>query len=379
VRHAATDVLIQGNKIYGHHRWISGSSVAYSRADASYRRDDANAINLEGTATGQVRRVQIRANDLHDNGGDGIQCLGAHDATGRDDSHDPGDLDAVDNRYHANEEDGADIKSCQRVSVRGSVSPDNAGSAANNKIYHLRPTDKNADLPGNHSGGGAIVVHYYARQVLIENTRIWDTCGGIGIGRADYPPVQNVIIRRNLFFNLVGAAASVGDNKCAGRGIRITSAAHVDMHDNTFDNVPAEAVMLATDNGNDGSVSDDIDVWNNIINNAGTWISLRRHSTSVPGGATNVEADRNLFWHPDATANHFILEVTRVDLTAWRAGTGQDQSSLRADPLFVDDPANNDYYVKTEPRSPALDSALNNTGAPFCGAGPDIGFRERCP
>jgi hypothetical protein len=246
-------------------------------------------------------------------------------------------------------------------------------------MYHSRPTDKSADLPGNNSGGGAIVVHYFARNVLIENTRIWDTCSGIGVGRPDLPPVQNVVIRRNLFFNLVGREASVGDNTCAGRGVRITSAAHVDIHDNTFDTIPAEAVMLATDNGENSSISDDIDVWNNIISNAGTWISLRRHSASVAGGATNVEADRNLFWHPDGTANHFVLEATRVDLAAWRAGTGQDQTSLLANPLFVDDPANNDYYLKTNPRSPGLDAALNNTGAPFCGAGPDIGFRETCP
>jgi hypothetical protein len=373
----ATDVLVEGNDIHNHHRWenpANPSDVEHS-PKPGLRRSDANAVNVEGSG---VARVMIKHNHLHHNGGDGFQCIGHHDDQGPS-SGDGADIDLVDNRINSNVEDAVDVKSCQRVSVRGSVSPDSVGSAADNKFYNLRPTNKDTDLPGNHAGGGAIVIHYYARHVLVENTRIWDTCDGIAIGREDFPPVDSVIIRRSLFFNLVGTNESVGTNSCTGQGIRITSAKHVDIHDNTFDGVPATAVMLATDNGNNASVSDDIDVWNNIISRAEIWLALRRHGSSVPGGATRVDSDRNVFWHPDGSTNHFILEADRVDLSAWRSGTGQDQTSIHANPLFINDPVNNDYFVQAQPRSPALDTALNNTGAPFCGAGPDIGFRERCP
>jgi hypothetical protein len=43
--------------------------VAYSRINQTYLRGDANAVNLEGTATGQVARVLLCANHLHDKGG----------------------------------------------------------------------------------------------------------------------------------------------------------------------------------------------------------------------------------------------------------------------------------------------------------------------
>ena len=79
-------------------------------------------------------------------------------------ANDPADLDIVDNRIDHNAEDAIDIKSCQRVSIRGSRSPELPGSAAENKLFGYRPTDRSADVPGNHSGGGAIVIHYFARE-----------------------------------------------------------------------------------------------------------------------------------------------------------------------------------------------------------------------
>ena len=150
VRRAATDVLVdEDNAIYGHHRWVSGSSVAYSRLSSSYVRHDANAVNLEGYTDGQVARVQVRGNRMHDNGGDGIQCLGVADNAGPR-SNDPADLDAVDNRIYrgagnAYAENAVDIKSCQRVSIRGSRSPELAGSAPQtSSTASGRPTPQRA-------------------------------------------------------------------------------------------------------------------------------------------------------------------------------------------------------------------------------------------
>jgi hypothetical protein len=362
VRHAATDVLVEGNAIYGHHRWVSGSSVSYSRVSSSYRRDDANAINLEGTPTAQVARVQVRHNDLHHNGGDGIQCIGVDDNAGPR-GNDPADLDAVDNRIHENEEDAIDIKSCQRVSIRGSRSPELGGSAAANKLYGFRPTDRSADLPGNHSGGGAIVIHYFARGVEVKNTRIWNSCRGIGIGRDDKNGVRDVVVQRTLIFGLVS-----GTN-CAGIGVNLVLAQRVDMFHNTFAGIPSTAVRLASDNGG-ASSSTDVDVFNNIVEIAGSgyWLDLYRARLS------GFESDRNLFWSADGSTSHMKLDFNRVWLASWRSATGQDATSRSGDPLFVDQPTMNDYY--TRPGSPARDAALNIVGATSCGNGPDIGFRE---
>ncbi|MCA1706637.1 MAG: hypothetical protein LC808_26580 [Actinobacteria bacterium] len=367
VRHAATDVLVEGNAIYGHHRWESGSSVAYSRLSSSYLRADANAVNLEGTASAQVARVQVRGNELRDNGGDGIQCLGVDDDAGPR-SNDPADLDAVDNRIYrgaANPyaEDAVDVKSCQRVSIRGSRSPELAGSAAANKFYGFRPTQRSTDKPGNHSGGGAIVIHYFARGVEVKNTRIWDSCRGIGIGRQDKNGVKDVVVQRTLIFGLVSGT------DCAGIGVNLVLAQRVDMFHNTFTSIPQTAVRLASDNGG-GSSSNDVDVFNNIVEvgDSGYWLDLYRARLS------GFESDRNLFWSAGGSTSHMKLDFNRISLASWRSATGQDATSRHGDPQFVDNPTSNDYYTRSG--SPARDAAVNTVGASYCGSGPDIGFRE---
>jgi hypothetical protein len=362
VRHAATDVLIEGNEIRDHHRWTNGSTIAYSRLSTSYLRSDANAINLEGTAPGTVARVQVRGNHLHHNGGDGIQCIGVDDNAGPH-SHDPADLDAVDNRVNQNEEDAIDIKSCQRVSIRGSRSPELPGSAASNKLFGYRPTDRSADVPGNHSGGGAIVIHYFARNVKVENTRIWDSCRGISVGRDDKNGVRDVVVRRTLIFGLLS-----GTN-CAGVGINVVLAQRVDLFHNTLTGIPATALRVASDNGG-ASSSTDVDVFNNVFETSGSgyWLDLYRPRVS------GFESDRSLVWNADGSSSHFKLDFNATSLAAWRSATGQDGTSRHGNPSWVADPMNNDYF--TIAGSPARDAALDIVGAAGCGAGPDIGFRE---
>jgi hypothetical protein len=348
----SSDVYLDNNEVYNFHRTINGL------------RADAHGVAI----LRDVTRVLVRGSRLHHNGGDGVQCQGVNDdGTPSPSTADSSDVTLEDNRIYSNIENAIDVKSCQRVSIRGSVSPDNPGSAANNKLFSYRPTNRAADMPGNHSGGGAIVLHYYARKLLIESTRIWDACEGVGVGRQDYPPVQDLIIRRSLFFGLVGP--SVGGSDCKGHGVRITNARNVDLYHNTFDGIPDRAIRLGADNGG-AYVSDNFDVWNNLISNAAVWIDLHRPKV------TNFESARNLFWHPDGSTSHLRLDLAATNLNGWRSATGQDSDSIHADPRFVANPTTNDYY--TQPGSPARDVALNNTGTRSCGAGPDIGFRESC-
>jgi Right handed beta helix region len=362
IRHSATDVLIQGNEIYQQHRWISGSTIAYSRTDPHYLRADADALNLEATAAGQVARIQIQGNNLHDNGGDGIQCIGVHDDAGPH-SHDPTDLDAVDNRIDHNAENAVDIKSCQRVSIRGSRSPESTGPAAANKFFGYRPTDRNTNLPGNHSDGTAVVVHYFARHVLIENTRIWDSCGGIGLGRQDKNGVQDVIIRRTLIFNLVTGAG------CRGIALNLVLAQQVQVYHNTFTDIPGTALRLASDNAGPRA-SHDVDVFDNIgeTTGAGYWFDVYRRRL------IGFHSDHNLFWNADGSTSHLLLDFSRTTLSNWQSVTGQDGASLHGDPRWIDQPTLNDYYTKDG--SPARDAALRVAAESFCGHAPDIGFRE---
>ncbi len=359
IRHSASNVLVAGNEIHGHHLWRKGDLKAYTRIDSGYLRADANGVNLEGTADAQVARVRLEANDIHDNGGDGVQCIGVDD-TGGPRATDPADLDIVDNRLRFNEEDAADIKSCQRVSIRGSRSPELAGSAAASKLYGYRPTDRSADMPGNHSGGGAIVIHYFARQVEVKNTRIWDSCRGISVGRDDLDGVRDISISRTLIFGLVS-----GEN-CPGMGVNVVLAQRVDLFHNSFAGIPDTAIRIGTDNGGSRS-SSDVDVFNNVIEGR-YWLDLYRPRVS------GFESDRNVVWNPDGSSSHMKLDFNRTALADWQRLTGQDATSRHGDPLWIDQPVSNDYYTRSG--SPARDSALNTVDAAFCGAAPDIGFRE---
>jgi hypothetical protein len=429
VRNRVTDVLISGNEISDNHRfgyWKNYGTSTQQRvrsdyADAglpttqtingvtySYGREDAHGISIEsdGTFTSalSVERVRVQKNRLLRNGGDGVQCIGATDSAFTPRTSDAADIDLVDNRMEANAEEGADIKSCQWVSIRGSVSPGNpnAGNAAANKMLTSRPTNRARDLQfpgggGNFGGGDLIVAHYAARHILIENTRLWNACQGIVLGR-DEIPVRDVIVRRVLQFSM----ATRSDPGCAadrntGSALEINHAVHVDVYHNTFDmptDSPSAALSVASGltppAGASAPYLSDIDVWNNIVRSS-WWdnvvLSLGAGGTVWTG---EFRSNNNLYHRPGAAtpAKGLILSLAptyqfdAVALPEWRTATGQDKASLESDPQFVADPVANDYFTKAS--SPARDSGTPIAGysVPTCPGKsvnlPDRGFRESC-
>jgi len=128
--------------------------------------------------------------------------------------------------------------------------------------------------------------------------------------------------------------------------------------------------MLSSDNGGPWS-SSRVGVWNNIIRTNGSpgyWLDIYRPRL------VEFESDRNVFWSSGDSVGYFVLDFNPMRIDAWRSATGQDRTSYLADPLFVSDPTNDDYF--TQNQSIARDRALVFSGARFCGLGPDIGFRE---
>lgn len=154
------------------------------------------------------------------------------------------------------------------MSIRGSDPPTGSGAAVQwNKFAEFLPTRKAVDASGggNSSNGDAIVVHYRAAQVLIENLRLWNACTGLSIGRSE-AVVRDVTVRRVLMFGLrYGQASSDGTaadgERCKGRGIPVTNATHLDFYHLTLDDVPSQAVLLSADAG---PVSD-VDLWNSVL------------------------------------------------------------------------------------------------------------------
>jgi hypothetical protein len=351
------DVAIENNEIGDDFKYTSSGVL-----------DDAHGVAV----TSGAARVRVAGNKIYNNSGDGLQC----DYTGApSDSQAPVDLTVQDNRFwtdpahYGQVEQGVDIKACRRVSIVGSVAPDvDDANAANQKFYGYVTT------PGGR-GGGAIVLHIGASNVLIANNRMWNDCFGVTFGDYDFgrpdglhwPDTQSVVIRRNVIFNLDEAAG-------CGNAIFAQRAQHVDIYHNTIDDVPLDGIAFGTSNGLSDTIGD-FDVWNNIIRDAGRFLHL---STATVSSFTS---DYNIFYGTSGATNRFLLNGgTPRSLAGWQSGGNGgslvlDPHSRVVDPLFVAGAGTTDDYY-TQAGSPARDTGLANTGSLVAGAGPDIGFRE---
>jgi Right handed beta helix region len=328
--------------------------------------EDSHGVNIVADA----QRVLVRQVTIRDNGGDGVQC----EYTGSpDDPAAPRDITIEDNRIETTDanlgriEQAIDIKTCDRVSIRGSVPPDrNDPLAAGQKLLNFRT----AATGGRPDAGGAIVVHYGARGVLVENNRLFRSCHGIAIGRTDVA-VTNMVIRRNAIFDMRS-----GQGNCRGRGLQLQRVEGLEVYHNTFDALAGAALWI--DPGA-GHTAKNVEQWNNIVRDAAWFLDIR------VGKLSGFASDHNVFWDapPNPNQQRFLVDGQPLDISAWRQkATGSailaaDGNGRVDDPRFVPGaPAFTDYYTLADPNSPVRDRALRNVSSYFAGAGPDIGFRE---
>jgi hypothetical protein len=293
--------------------------------DYRFGNNDSHGVLITGTS----RRVLVRGNHSWATDGDGVQCQPTSGLTP------PADITIEGNRLHGHRENAADIKTCNFVTIRA------------NKMFSYRPSP--IPCPGNCAPDGvAIVVHENAAGILIERNRVWDSGRGASIG-AGNGTLGAVAVRRNLFFDLATGTGLSTDQVGPGSGVRISYTPDAEIYHNTFYNLRGTAIAVG-DNG--GSVTR-ADVINNIVQKAGTGLSN--------GSVSSLTVQKNLFWETPQ---------------------GVPSGSIVADPMFVDDPRNNDFYTK--PGSPARDVALREplsvdaANSTYCHAGPDIGFLESC-
>lgn len=324
----AHDIWLYRNKVYDYQWYVDG------------KRQDSHAFLVTPNAT----RVLIQENEAFHTSGDSFQCAGMEQVGFG--VNDPTDIILEDNRFHHAGENAVDIKSCAQVTVRG-------GAKDSSKFYGHRPADDTVAC-----AGAAVVIHYGARQILIERTRFWDNGMGLSIGRDD-ALAQDIVIRNNLFFN-----HHTLENGC-GDGIRVLRAKNVSIYNNTFDKMARSAVRAGVENS--ATLTEGVGVWNNVIRNAAYAIDISTRT------APTFQSDRNLIWGGAASLRY---NNKAMSLALWKEQTGFDGSSMVQDPLFFPDPQVQDYY--TAVGSPARDGALRISGATYCGSGPDLGFLESC-
>jgi len=309
--------------------------------DYKFGNNDSHGVLV----TGASARLLIKGNNSWGNDGDDVQCQRASGVTP------PKDITIEGNRYGntypttkkprpRTRENGVDIKTCQNVTVRA------------NKIFGFRPSP--VPCPGNCSPhGDAIIAHENAAGILIEQNRIWDSGRAASLG-AENGTLGAVVFRRNLVFDMAtgtGLSALPGpyDEKRdgPGAGVRVATASQADFYNNTFYGLRGKAIVVG-----DLAPVTRTNVINNIVQKAGTGFSK--------GSVSSLTVQKNLFWETQ----------------------GIPTGSIVADPMFVDDPRNNDFYTK--PGSPARDVALREplavdpANSTYCDSGPDIGFLESC-
>ncbi len=277
--------------------------------------------------------ILVSGNDSWGNSGDSVQCAGPRE-TGFG-TLDPTDVTIENNRYGnrhkngtarpADRENAVDIKSCQRVTIRG------------NKMMGYRSAPSSPQ-------GTALVAHYHADAVLIENNRIWDSNSAASLGSEINTGLGSVVFRRNLVFNLVHSGSSKG-----AFGVRVAPARVAEIYHNTLYAIPVDvaptSANYALSVGHEAVVQRAV-VINNIVDLAGRGLRV--------GTVTALTVDRNLFY---------------------RTASDVPPGSLTGNPMWRPDPVNNDFY--TRDASPARDVAIS-TGSSYCGAGPDLGFLETC-
>lgn len=333
------------------HIWepLTGDEVIGRPASVPVDARDHHGITVSGASD----RVLVRGVHSYGHNGDSVQC---GESTSASAAEDPRNVTVEDNRFHQDEENAVDVKHCSRVSIRS------------NKLFGYRPARPLTTWRA--SQGDAVVIHHNsvragAAQVLIEQNRFFRNSRSVNVGTQPH----QVVIRRNVIFD------AKNDHCGMGAGIR-ASGHQMEIYHNTVDLIPGP--QLPPDIG------------------CPTWSTSDRAAIQLTDQSTTTN-ERTVLWNNivSRASLHLAANVSSATLDARRnlfdtvPSGGAPQGSIISDPLYVADPAANDYY--TRPGSRARDRATPVSGSladpmTYCDDSgdadiikqPDIGFLESC-
>ncbi|WP_341870932.1 right-handed parallel beta-helix repeat-containing protein, partial [Corallococcus llansteffanensis] len=265
--------------------------------------------------------VTVRNNDIHDNSGDSVQCLGPEGVSNLPPAK---GLLVENNHLFGNRENAVDIKTCQDVTIR------------NNRMHHFQ---KSATATGE-----ALVIHYSANNVVVEDNELYDASKGISVGGNHEGPVpQGIVVRRNRVHDITDAGGG------EGTGIRLENSQGTVVANNTITRAKT-AIILGHGTG---GPTQGLRVANNIVD--------APIAVDLGGQAPSLQMGSNLY----PAGAQFMQNGQLVALDAFKAAIG-DTTSTGGDTAVSDTFA---------PSPSAQDKGLDE-GLPFCGAAPDIGAVE---
>ncbi|NOK04367.1 MULTISPECIES: nitrous oxide reductase family maturation protein NosD [Myxococcus] len=280
--------------------------------------EDSHGVVVQPTS----RDVTVRNNDIHDNSGDSVQCLGPEGFSNLPPAE---NLLVENNHFYGNRENAVDIKTCYGVTIR------------NNRMHQFLPTST--------ARGDVVVIHYSASNVLVEDNEIYDAAKGIAVGGTREGAIPTgVVIRRNRVYDMTEAGGG------EGAGIRLENSKGTTVVNNT---VTRAATALIIGHGTGGPTQSPV-VQNNIFAEAPIAVNM---GPMAPG----MKLGNNLF----PAGAQFKKDGKPVDLTAYQSTSGDTTSRL----------GSADLGAAFAPGPMAVDSGVD-VGIPFCGGGPDIGAVE---
>lgn len=265
--------------------------------------------------------LTVRNNDIHDVSGDSVQCLGPE---GFSDLPPATGLLVENNHLFGNRENAVDIKTCHDVIIR------------NNRMHRFQQSDT--------AKGEALVIHYSANNVLVEDNELYDASKGISVGGNHEGPVpQSVVVRRNRVHDITDAGGG------EGTGIRLENSKGTVVVNNTITRAKAGIIL----GHGTGGPTETLRVENNIVD--------APVSVDVGGQAPGLHMSNNLY----PAGAQFKHNDQPQALDAFKAATG-DTTSNGGDVTVSD----------TFAPSPAAQDKGLDEGQPYCGAAPDIGAVE---
>lgn len=186
------------------------------------------------------------------------------------------------------------------------------------------------------------------------NTGGWG-CNGIWL--ASTSTSSTAVVKNNFIYDVASygyaSAAGVIDN---GYGIIIASGAGYEIYHNSVlmsTNQSVNGLPAAFNITSGVTAANAVTVLNNIFSNIQT-VGTNRYAAYI-GASNTVLADINYNCYYTTGPNlGYIGGVNRVDLTAWRTGTGKDLQSVSGDPQFL---SNTDLHI-----NPAIPSPVDNAG-----------------
>ncbi|WP_158626572.1 right-handed parallel beta-helix repeat-containing protein [Corallococcus interemptor] len=363
-------VTIEGNTLSKN---LGTDTVTRSDGRVEVVRADGNGVTISRAS----HHIHVLKNYSFDNSGDSVQCQGSEQEDplpggGPNVALNPRHITIEGNDFHDNMENAVDIKSCNDVLITGA-----------NRFYNLYAAEEWHDNTPI-CGGAAVIVHYGATRVRIEDATIFDSGIGIELGRFDLPGASDIVIRRNQIHNMnqnqvVTWPRQQKKFNC-GDGITVYRAANVEIYHNTLHKLPHSGIQVhPSSNGAGWEDARDIRIWNNIVSEVDGLAYFDPADTEAPftrttrtGGtlffqpafvAGVFQSENNLFYH--STGAKFRLDGTAgLTFAQWKAQTSFDHAgtgptaSAEGNPSFRNGLAGD---LRLKPGSAGIDTALPDT------------------